>query len=105
MAYKKNTDPEYYKIKSVAGRKDLTITKFDSELDATSIYHMNYIETKDSGYYDCMCPAAKFDCRHKGILATIQKAEAIDSPKFYCHQAPASKPELQGKFLDSSEIE
>lgn len=104
MAYKKSTDPEFYKLSSHPGNQNLTIKKFDEDLDCTSIYHMIYIETKDGGYYDCQCPAAKFDCRHKGIMATIKKAEKINASEFYCHQAPTSKPELQGKFLTAEEI-
>jgi hypothetical protein len=104
MAYKKSTAPEYYKLSSHPGNENLTIKKFDEELDCTSIYHMIFIESKDGGYYDCQCPASKFDCRHKGIMKTIKDAEMINSSKFYCHQAPTAKPELQGKFLDATEI-
>ena len=106
MAYKKSTDPEFYKITVPLPTqpKTVKIIKFDCDLDATSIYNMNWIETKDGGYHDCQCPASKFDCRHKGILKTIEDAGMISSEKFYCHQAPTNKPELQGKFVDATEI-
>lgn len=104
MAYKKSTAPEYYQLRSQPNSKNLTVTKFDQDLDATSSYHMIHYEASNGEYYDCSCPAAKFDCRHKGIMAEIKKAEKLDSPLFFCHQAPVSKPELQGKFLTAEEI-
>ena len=105
MGYVKSTKPEYYKlVQADPASKNLKITKFDQELDATSIYHMTFMETKDGGYYDCSCPASKFDYRHKGIMQSILNANKINSEQYFCFQAPLSNPEKAGTFLDAKEV-
>ena len=77
----------YYKLKTNNDApKARTITKFDSDLDVISSYFMTYIQGSDRGYYDCSCPASKFDCRHKGIMAEIEARGALDSDKFFCFE-------------------
>lgn len=104
MAYKKSTAPEFYKLKSHPGTKNFTIQKFDEDLDCISSYPLIYHEAANSHYYDCGCPAAKFDCRHKAIMKEILDDGMVDSEKFFCHQAPASKQHLQGLFVNATEI-
>ena len=77
----------FYKLKQPdPNSRNLTITKFNSNLDVESSYYMNYMPTKDGGYYDCQCPASKFDCRHKGLMKAIVEAGHINSEKFFCFE-------------------
>lgn len=82
----------YYKIKHLkpsqpnTHEKSVQITKFNADLDVESSYPMNYIESKGGGYYDCACPASKFDCRHKAILKAFEAHNQIDGDKFYCFE-------------------
>lgn len=83
----------FYQVRTVGDpqNKNMKITKFNSELDVESSYNMNWIPSQNGGYYDCQCPASKFDCRHKGLLKDIELAGMIDSPKFYCFETRTFK--------------
>ena len=77
----------FYKLHSVPGaEKSRKITKFDSDLNVESSYFMNYMPSNNGGYFDCQCPASKFDCRHKAIMKTIEEAKQVDGTKFYCFE-------------------
>lgn len=77
----------FYKLQSVSpGSKNRKITKFNQDLDVESSYHMNWIESNNGGYYDCQCPASKFDCRHKAIQKDIEIKDMLDSDKFFCFE-------------------
>lgn len=96
-AYNKD-EKSYYKVTShPSGNGNLTITKFDEDLEALSIYHLSYIEAPNGSYYDCACPASKFDCRHKAIVKEIQDAKMVDSDKFFSFK--------DRKFYSATEIE
>lgn len=85
----------FYRIKKlsevVPGRFNLQITKFDSDLNVESSYAMNFLPSGGGGYYDCQCPASKFDCRHKQILQAFEQAGELDGEKFYCFEAKTFK--------------
>lgn len=82
----------FYKVRSnKAAPKALTVTKYDQDIEVMSEYHMTWFEGKDKGYYDCACPAAKFNCRHKDILEKFQTHNQIDGDKFYCFEAGTFK--------------
>lgn len=85
----------FYKLHTkgevVPNHYNYTITKFDQDLNVESSYNMTYIPSNNGGYYDCNCPAAKFDCRHKSIQRTILQAGKQDSDKFYCFETGTFK--------------
>lgn len=89
MVYDPKKERSYYKLKSVKDDKGnvmenfYEIVKFDEDLNVISSYHMNWIPTKDGGYHDCQCPAAKFDCRHKAIMKEIVAAKKVDTEQFF----------------------
>lgn len=87
----------FYKLKSVPDSKSFQITKFNANLDVESQYYMNYMPTAQGGYYDCQCPASKFDCRHKMIMKTIAENAQIDGSKFLCFET--------GMFKEATEIQ
>lgn len=80
----------YYKVKHLndpsLSKESVQITKFNQDLEVESSYPMNFIENARGGYYDCQCPASKFDCRHKSILKAFQAAGEIDGERFYCFE-------------------
>lgn len=76
----------FYKLKSAEDSKSYQITKFNSELDVESQYWMNFMPTAQGGYYDCLCPASKFECRHKGIMKTIINSNQVNGDKFLCFE-------------------
>lgn len=77
----------YYQLKTNGAAPNArTITKFDSDLEVVSSYYMTYFEGNGRSYYDCACPASKFDCRHKTIRAEIEARGGLDSPKFFCFE-------------------
>lgn len=84
----------YYKLNLIPGtEKNYDITKFDSDLNVMSgPYKMSFIPSKDGrGYYDCNCPASKFDCRHKSIMRAIVDAGQANGDKFYCFETRTFK--------------
>lgn len=83
-----NKSKTFYKVRSAdnVAPKARIITKFNSDLDVLSSYHMTWFEGSNKGYYDCACPATKFDCRHKTILAKIEASKKVDSEEFYCFE-------------------
>lgn len=82
----------YYKLKSIAGtEKNYDITKFDEDLEVISSYKMSFLPSNNGGYYDCNCPASKFDCRHKSIMRKILDAGQLDSEKFLCYETNTFK--------------
>lgn len=83
----------FYKLRTSgeAGAKNRIITKFNSDLDVESSYHMNWIESTNGGYYDCQCPASRFDCRHKTIQKDIELAGKLDSDTFFCFETRVFK--------------
>lgn len=93
--YSKPQTFSFYKLHTksevVPGKYNYTITKFDQDLNVESSYAMTYIPSNNGGYYDCNCPAAKFDCRHKGIQRAILQAGKQDSELFYCFEAGTFK--------------
>jgi len=87
MAYAKATGKTYYKIHSIEGAgKSVRVTKFNADIEPESSYVMNHIDNPEGGFYDCQCPASKFDCRHKDILKRIKAADKIDSDLFFCFE-------------------
>lgn len=87
MAYKSKTEKSYYKIKSDSrAPKALKVLKFDKDLELQSEYFMTYFEGSNKSYYDCACPAAKFDCRHQKIRVAIEAAGEVDGSRFYCFE-------------------
>lgn len=87
----------YYKVKTdVRAPKALKVLKFNSDLDLESEYFMTYFEGANKGYYDCSCPASKFDCRHKRIKQAVEDAGQIDGDKFFCYETE--------KFVSLEEI-
>lgn len=78
----------FYKLRTSGepGAKNRIITKFNQDLDVESSYHMNWIESNGGGYYDCQCPASRFDCRHKSIQKDIELAGKLDSDAFFCFE-------------------
>lgn len=77
----------YYKVDSVPDHpQSVKISKFDEDLAVQSSYVMNFLESKTGGYWDCPCPAVRFDCRHKSILKSIQDAKKVDSGQFFCFE-------------------
>lgn len=82
----------FYKLNTVPGAdKSFKITKFNSDLEVESSYFMNYIPSTNGGYYDCQCPASKFDCRHKAIMKSIVDNGQVDSSKFLCFETKMFK--------------
>ena len=93
----------YYKLVTVNGdqiqpdgRQNYRITKFNSALNVESSYFINYMPSGGGGYFDCQCPAAKFDCRHKAIMKSIIEAGNVNSDKFFCFEMRT--------FKDANEI-
>lgn len=96
--YGKYTKPgvyTFYKLRQMGevepSKFNYQITKFNSDLDIESQYNMTFIPSRDGGYYDCNCPASKFDCRHKSIMRTIRDAGKVDSEHFYCFETKTFK--------------
>jgi hypothetical protein len=82
----------FYKIHSVPSAEgSVKITKFDSDLEVISSYFMNWMPSRNGGYYDCQCPASRFDCRHKPILQTFQQHKEIDGDRFFCFETRTFK--------------
>lgn len=87
----------FYQLRTIPNvPKSFKITKFNSDLEVESSYFMNWMPTAQGGYYDCQCPASKFECRHKGIMKTIVNNGFVDSPKFLCFET--------GMFKEATEI-
>lgn len=87
----------YYKVlTNTSAEGALTIKKFNGDLDLESEYVVSRIEANNGHYYDCNCPAAVFNCRHKKIIAEVQKLGAVDSPKFFNYETM--------KLLEASEV-
>lgn len=92
MAYK--AAKAYYRVKTIpsegtqAAKPNVTITKFTPDLEVESSYTMSFIPSQgaEGGYYDCNCPASKFDCRHKSILKQFEAYGQIDGEKFFCFE-------------------
>lgn len=72
-------------------RPNYRVTKFDEDLNVESSYVMNYMPSANGGYYDCQCPASKFDCRHKAIAKEIEAAGKVDSDAFFCFETRTFK--------------
>lgn len=86
MAYG-NKAKSYYKIVTVPnGGGSLKVTKFTPDLEVESSYYMNWIESANGGYFDCQCPASRFDCRHKTIHTLIKSQNEIDGDRFFCFE-------------------
>lgn len=88
----------FYKLQTVPDSSGKTlerphyrVTKFDSDLNVESSYIMNYMPSNNGGYYDCQCPASKFDCRHKMIQKEIETAGEVDSERFFCFETRVFK--------------
>ena len=88
----------FYKIKSSSDAPNAKkIIKFDQDLEKISEYNLTYFEGKNGGYYDCNCPASRFDCRHKDILKQFETHNQVDGDKFFCFEAKTWKtPEELG---------
>lgn len=91
----KQKELSFYKLNRLSDvepdHPNYRISKFDSDLNVISSYQMTYIPSNNGGYYDCNCPASKFDCRHKAIQRAIIQAGMVDSNKFYCFDAGTFK--------------
>lgn len=84
----------FYKLHSLqsdGARPNYRITKFDEDLNVESSYMMNYMPSSNGGYYDCQCPASKFDCRHKAIQKEIEMADKVDSEQYFCFETRVFK--------------
>ena len=77
--------------KAASGNPNYRITKFNEDLNVESSYNMDYFPSSNGGYYDCKCPASKFDCRHKGIMKHIVEAKKVDAPEFFCFETRTFK--------------
>ncbi len=83
----------YYKLTTnSAAPHARTITKFDSDLNVISSYFMTFFQGSNRSYYDCSCPASKFDCRHKTIMADIEARKGLDSELFFCYESKEMLP-------------
>lgn len=93
--YAKKQGFTFYKLDTLSevtpGNYNYRISKFDQDLNVESSYQMTYIPSNNGGYYDCNCPAAKYDCRHKGIKRAILEAGKQDSERFYCFETGTFK--------------
>lgn len=87
MAYKKSTEKSYYKV-LLNGKAEgaLTVKKFNPDLELLSEYEVSFIGSPNGGYYDCPCPASKFDCRHKEIIRQVKDRNEIGSERFFCFE-------------------
>ena len=84
----------FYKLQTTdtSQRKpSFRITKLNADLDMVSSYHMNYLPSNNGGYYDCQCPASKFDCRHKQIMQEIVANKKQDTEYLFCFETRTFK--------------
>lgn len=84
MAFKK--EKSYYRIvKHPTVENALVVKKFDADVNFQGEYNLTHHESNNGGYYDCDCPASKFDCRHKEILRQIKDRGEIGGSRFFCY--------------------
>ncbi len=62
------------------------VRKYNGDLQMESQYNMMFVPSKSEGFWDCACPASKFDCRHKAIRKSIEDAGELDGRKFFCFE-------------------
>jgi hypothetical protein len=89
--YNLKTIPSQVEDPRANDRPCFRVTKFSNDLEAESSYILNYLPSQNGGYYDCNCPATKFDCRHKSIMREFLNARKENTEYFYCFETRTFK--------------